>query len=201
MRNYIRKVLQEQVKEISEARRYTNYDINDESFAKLFQFFLTELPNNTGFSRAKMRRAFALTIRKWTEKPPQIISKKVIDHFISNYPNLNPFKVGYRPRGKFGIDVIFEHTTPINIFVTQLFNSKSLEEIRELMKNYTGMCIVTSEEDECLNTKGFSRTRPQGWQQAYTACDIQVMTEDEYKVYKTQIESEFNTDQEEEILN
>lgn len=184
MKDLIIQVVKKHVKNIKEARKYVNYDMNDESFARLFQFFLTELKNNTGFSRDKMRKSLILTIRMWTEKPPQIISKKVLDHFIENYPNTNPFKVTFRPRTKFGIPVIFEHTTPVNIFVTKLFDSKNIDDIRKTMNEYSGMCVITSDEDKCLHSKGFSKTRPQGWQQAYTECGIDVMNENQFNIYK-----------------
>jgi hypothetical protein len=186
MRDLIRKVILEYTDEVTEASRFKSFDMNDESFARLFSFFITELKNNTGFSHSKMKRAFVLTIRKWTEKPPQIISKKVLDHFIENHPNVNPFKVSHRPRNRFGIEVIFEHTTPVNIFVTQLFKAKSFEEIKDAMNNYTGMSIITRDEDYCLHRSGFSRTRPDGWMSAYAACDIEIMTEDEFNRYKSE---------------
>lgn len=183
MKELIRKILKEN---INEARRYSSYEMNDESFARVFEFFLNELKNNTGLSKAKMRKSLILTIRMWTEKPSNLISKKVLDHFIENYPNLNPYKVSFRPRNKFGIDVIFEHTTPVNIFVTQLFEAKSLDEIKLAMSNYSGLSIITLDEDRCLHSKGYSKSRPQGWRQAYLDCDIDVMDENQFNLYKQQ---------------
>ena len=177
-------VVKKYVKNIKEEKRYVNYDMNDESFARLFQFFLIELKNNTGFSKSKMRRALTLTIRKWTEKPPQMISKTVLDHFILNYPNVNPYDARFRPRNRWGIDVIFEHTTPVNLFVTDLFKSKDINDIRRVMNEYSGMSIITKDEDVCLHNRGFSRVRPQGWRQSYTECSIDVMDENQFNIYK-----------------
>lgn len=181
MKELIRKILKEN---ISEAKRFSSYEMNDESFARVFQFFLDELKNNTGLSKAKMRKSLILTIRMWTEKPSNLISKKVIDHFIENYPNLNPFKVSFRPRNKYGINVIFEHTTPVNIFVTQLFEANSLDEIKLAMSEYSGLSIITTEEDRCLHSKGYSKIRPQGWRQSYSECGIDIMDENQYNQYK-----------------
>jgi hypothetical protein len=186
MKDLIRHILREHTREIKEQSKFKNYDINDESFANLFNYFLIELKNNVGYSHSKMKKGFMLTVRAWSGKPPKIISKKVLDHFIENHPNVNPFKANHRPRNKYGIDVIFEHTTPVNNFMKQLISSKNLEEIKNVMRNYSGLCIISLDEDRCLFTSGLSRQRPEGWEQAYASCGIEVMTEAEYDVYKTQ---------------
>ena len=130
MKDLIRHILREHTSEIKEQSKFKNYDINDESFANLFNYFLTELKNNVGYSHSKMKKGFMLTVRAWSGKPPKIISKKVLDHFIENHPNVNPFKANHRPRNKYGIDVIFEHTTPVNNFMKQLIASKNLDEVK-----------------------------------------------------------------------
>lgn len=186
MRKLIKKVIREHTKEIGEAKRFSKYEMNEESFARVFFLFLTELKQNEGFSHSKMKKSFELTIRMWTEKPPKLISKKVLDHFIENYPNINPYKANYRPRNKYGIDTIFEHTTPVNNFVKQLLESETLEEVKSAMNNYTGLSIITLEEDRCLFNSGLSRNRPQGWRQAYESCNIEIMDENEFNNYKLQ---------------
>lgn len=184
MRDQIRNIIREHTRKISEAKRFVTYEMNDESFARVFFLFLQELKQNEGFSHSKMKKSFELTIRMWTEKPPKIISKKVIDHFIENYPNLNPFTAKYRPRNKYGIDIIFEHTTPVNNFVKKLLQSETLEQVKSAMQEYSGMCIITLDEDRCLFRSGLSRQRPQGWKQAYQSCGIEIMDENQYKNYR-----------------
>jgi len=187
MRQIIKNILREHTKEIKETKRFLNYDMNDDSFARLFHFFLTELKENEGFSHSKMKKAFELSLRMWTEKPPKIISKKVLDHFIENYPNINPFTAKYRPRNKYGIDLIFEHTTPVNNFVKKLLKSESLEDVKTAMREYSGMAIITLDEDRCLFKSGLSRQRPQGWEHAYTSCGIEIMDENQFKEYKNNV--------------
>ena len=186
MKDLIRDILREHTTEVMEQGRFKNFDVNDESFAKMFNYFLTELKNNVGFSHSRMKKAFTLAIREWSRRPPKIASKKVIDHFIENYPNVNPFKVNHRPRNKYGIDVIFEHTTPVNNFVKQLISSKNIDEIKNAMTNYTGMCIISLDEDRCLFRSGLSRQRPQGWEHAYASCGIEIIEESQYNNYKQQ---------------
>jgi hypothetical protein len=187
MKDLIKKILVEYSQEVTETQRFKDYNMNDESFARLFHFFLQELKVNTGFSKSKMLKGFERSIRHWSEKPPQIISKKVLDHFISNHPNQNPFKVTFRPRDKFGIPVIFEHTTPINLFVKKLSETQTLDDVRRIMNEFSGLSIITLEEDLCLRLKGHSRKRPEGWKQSYEECGIEVMTEDEFNEYKQEV--------------
>ena len=186
MKDLIRKVILEYTEEVKEGKRYTDFQMNDDSFARLFYFFLTELKENTGFSRAKMYKGFERSIRHWSEKPPELISKRVIDYFIDNHPNKNPFKSNFRPRDKYGIPVIFEHTTPVKVFITKLFETQTIEDVRRAMDEFSGLSIITVEEDKCLFSKGFSRSRPQGWRQSYRECDIEIMTEDEFNRYKSE---------------
>jgi hypothetical protein len=65
-------------------------------------------------------------------------------------------------------------------------NTETLEGIKEAMNEYSGMSIITLEEDRCLHSKGFSRNRPDGWMVAYAACDIVIMNESEYNNYKSE---------------
>lgn len=174
----------EGTKNLKESKKYVTYEMNKDSFARLFLSFLNEIRQNDGFSRSKMKYALDRTLRAWTDRPPEIISKRVIDYMIIHHPNVNPFTARFRPRNRFGINVIFEHTTPVNTFLKKLLDSNTLEDVKNAMNEYTGMCIITLEEDRCLSSKGLSRQRPQGWQQAYASCDIQIMNEGEYKIYK-----------------
>jgi hypothetical protein len=187
MRELIRQILHEHTKTLKEAKRFVTYEMNDDSFARVFHLFLTELKENEGFSHSKMKKAFELSIRMWTEKPPKIISKKVLDHFIEKYPNVNPFTAKYRPRNKYGIDLIFEHTTPVNNFVKKLLQSKNIDDVKNAMREYSGMAIITLDEDRCLHRSGLSRQRPQGWQQAYLSCGIEIMDENQFKEYKNNV--------------
>ena len=186
MRELIRNILHQHTKPLKEAKRFVTYEMNDDSFARVFFLFLNELKENQGFSHSKMKKAFELSLRMWTEKPPKIISKKVLDHFIENYPNINPFTAKYRPRNKYGIDLIFEHTTPVNNFVKKLLKSESLEDVKTAMREYSGMAIITLDEDRCLFKSGLSRQRPQGWEHAYTSCGIEIMDENQFNTYKQQ---------------
>jgi hypothetical protein len=172
------------IKRKEKTKKFLNYEMNEESFARIFYSFLNELKENDGFSHSKMKKSFELTIRMWTEKPPKIISKKVIDHLIENHPNVNPFTANYRPRNRYGVELIFEHTTPVNNFIKKIIKSKNLEDVKNTMKEYSGMCIITSDEDKCLFSGGLSRQRPQGWEHAYTSCGIEIMNEIEYNNYK-----------------
>ncbi len=193
MKELIRHILREHVGEIEEVRKpkYSNYDTNDESFAKVMFNYLSELKNNEGYSLNRMKYALQYTIRVWSDKPHKIISKKIADLFIENFPQENPFQVRWNKRKKYGVVngksyIVFEHATPINVFVNLLLKCKSVEDVRNIMMEYTGLCLIARDEDDCLNRSGFMSKRPDGWKVAYAACGIEVMDESEYNVYKTQ---------------
>jgi hypothetical protein len=194
MKDLIRHILREHVGEIKEVRKpkYSNYDTNDDSFANVFFLMITELKNNEGFSLSRMKKAFQYAIREWTKKSHKIISKKVAEHFIKNFPDVNPFSIVWGQRKKYGVVngksfLLFEHTTPVSVFLTSLSKVKTLEDVKNSMKEYSGICVITRDEDDCLNRSGFTSKRPDGWVQSYNACGIEVMNESEYDVYKQEI--------------
>ena len=192
MKQLIRHILREHVDELSEAK-FSNYEVSDEPYDNIFFIFINEYNKSKSFQKSNLKRAFQYAIREYTNKPHKLISKKVADHFISNFPTLSPFNVRYSNRKKFGtLDggqgfLLFEHTTPVAFFLEALSKSKTLEEVKLAMKEYSGVCLLTREEDNCLNTKGYRQKRPQGWKLAYDSCDIQVMDENQYNSYKLEI--------------
>ena len=159
MKQLIRHILREHVDELSEAK-FSNYEVSDEPYANIFFIFINEYNKSKSFQKSNLKRAFQYAIREYTNKPHKLISKKVADHFISNF------------------------TTPVAFFLEALSKSKTLEEVKLAMKEYSGVCLLTREEDNCLNTKGYRQKRPQGWKLAYDSCDIQVMDENQYNSYK-----------------
>jgi hypothetical protein len=191
MKQLIRHILREHNGELSEAK-FSNYEVSDEPYANIFYVFITEYNKSKGFEKSNLKRAFQYAIREYTNKPHKLISKKVADIFISKFPNSSPFNVRYSNRKKFGIldnnqgVLLFEHTTPVAFFLASLANSKTLEEVKQAMKDYSGVCLLTREEDDCLNTKGYRQKRPQGWKMAYESCNIQVMDESQFNTYKQQ---------------
>jgi hypothetical protein len=193
MKELIRHILREHTRDIGEARKpkYSNYDVNDESFARTFFHYINELPNNKDYSYNRVKKSLDYAIRLWTDKPHKIISKSVAEYFIENYPNANPFSVRWDHRKKYGVLggkslLVLEHTTPVNIFIKELLKCKSLDDVVRVMNEYTGVCLITREEDDCLNSKGLTSKRPDGWVIAYNSCGIEVMDESQFNTYKQQ---------------
>ena len=160
--------------------KYDNYDVNDESFARDFFHLLRELPKNKGYSYNRKLKLLNFAIRIWTDKPYKIISKKVEEHFSKNYPNIDPFSIRWDNRKKYGVVgnksiLVLEHTTPVNIFIKDLLKCKSLQEVITSMNEYTGVCLITRDEDDLLNLKGYRSKRPNGWEQSYKECGIKII--------------------------
>jgi len=193
MKDLIRHILREHIESIDEQRKskFSNYETNDESFANVIYNYLSELKNNEGYSLSRMKYALQYTIRIWSGKPQKIISKKVAEYFIKEFPTVNPFLVRWKQRKKYGMVggksfLLFEHTTPIKVFLDSLNKSKSVEDVKNAMKAYTGICVITRDEDDCLNRGGFTSKRPDGWMQAYQSCGIEIMDESQFNAYKQQ---------------
>ena len=72
------------------------------------------------------------------------------------------------------------------IFIKELLKCKSLDDVVRVMNEYTGVCLITREEDDCLNSKGLTSKRPDGWVIAYNSCGIEVMDESQFNTYKQQ---------------
>jgi len=190
MRDLIKNIIREHTSEIQEAR-FTNYEITDEPYANIFYVFITEYNSSKGYEKSNLKRAFQYAIRDYTLKPHKLISKRVAEHFIQKFPNSNPFEVRWQSRKKFGTVsggksfLLFEHTTPVKNFLITLANSKTLEEVKNAMRQYSGFALLTRDEDNCLRDKGYTSNRPQGWRQAYESCNIELIDENQYNTHKS----------------
>ena len=98
MKQLIRHILREHTNEIGEARKpkYSNYDVNDESFARTFFHYIQELPNNEGYSYNRVKKSLDYAIRLWTDKPHKIISKKGIEN-LNNPFTMNTYSKFKKP--------------------------------------------------------------------------------------------------------
>jgi hypothetical protein len=153
------------------------------TYAEMFLYFLTELKNKDGESHKIIKKAFTRAVRDWSDNKPQFISKVVAGHFKINHPTINPFVVNHRPRNKYGLDLILEHTTPVNNIVKSLMSvNPTIDEVKQVMSTHTGMAIITRDEDDHLKKMGYTTNRPNGWMNTYNECNIEVITEEEYTI-------------------
>jgi hypothetical protein len=74
--------------------------------------------------------------------------------------------------------VVWEHTTPLNILLKELITKRSQEEVNECMDSYSGVCLITREEDDVLNENKMRTVRPGGWEECYALCGIDVVRRD-----------------------
>lgn len=190
MKDSLRHILRKELVRLTEAR-HSNYEVSDEPYANIFFTFINEYNRSTGYQKANLRQAFQYAIREYTMKPHKLISKKIADHFIEHFPNVNPFQVRWNSRKKYGVVngksfILFEHTTPVKTFLLELAKCSTLDEVKQAMRDYSGICLVTRDEDDCLRQKGFNVDRADGWRVAYRACDIEVMDESQFNNYKFQ---------------
>jgi hypothetical protein len=197
MKDLIRHILIEEIKVknfIQEAKqkKIVCGDINDESFARIFHTLIQEYNNSNGKTQIQIKWAMQQAISCWSSKPFQMISKKIAEHFIKNHPNVNPFDIKWKGRKKYGVVdgnkslIVFEHTTPIMSFFRELVKLNSVEEILPKLREYSGICLITRDEDNCLYSKKLGSIRSDGWRVAYSSCGIEPLTKSEYESYKQQ---------------
>ena len=65
-----------------------------------------------------------------------------------------------------------------------LSKCKTLEEVKQTMRDYSGVCVISRPEDDCLRTGGYNMNRPDGWKRAYDSCGIGVLDETSFNNYR-----------------
>jgi len=175
--------------------KYFNRVTDNNSFARIIFTMVNEYHNAPdGFTKTQIKWSLQTTISCWSDKPYKMISKKIADHFIINHPTVNPFKLKWKTCKKYGVVgdrnqryIVFEHTTPISMVINQVFSSKTFDEILNVLELYSGICLITRDEDNVLYDKGYGSNRTIGWVKAYNDCGIEVITESQYNEYKNSL--------------
>jgi len=130
--------------------------------------------NNSHHRNAK--RALNRVLRAWTDYPANHVSENCLKLF--NSKKIDFTKIDRRHtlilgRNKSGKSkIVFEHSTPINELIAKLMKINTVERVNEALKNYSGVCWITREEDNALNEKGFKNDRHGNWMECYKLCGI-----------------------------
>ena len=131
-------------------------------------------------ARGTMRKLVA----KFSDRPPSLASKRALELAVANGSDLFEMRWAHRNRcgkikGKPAL--MWEHTTPNSVLCDQLLDCNSEEEIRTRLKNYSGVCWITREEDDLLNKAGYLAKRPGGWKKCYDSVGIKIVTKEEWR--------------------
>ena len=130
------------------------------------------------YSKKKLKEALKDCLKKWSDQPVKMVSENVfnmakncgIDAFKLMWPDRNVFdKIGNKS------SIVWEHTTPLNEFYLSLIESKDIDEVKDKLINYSGVCWITREEDNLLNKNKFRSNRPGGWAKCYGDCQIKIV--------------------------
>ena len=192
MKELIRHILREHTGKV-EVKEFARYDYTqqiDNSVVSRIMFKFVEEYNLTKIPYLKkiLKDQATNVFRLWTNRPPKYVSKKILERFLTFAPNINPYnftkKARKQMRGKERLvnvsDFIWEHTTPVINTINRIFKSQTIEEIINILNESIDVCLVTVEEDPCLNTSGFRIQRPEGWMVAYEKCGIVPVTKEDY---------------------
>jgi hypothetical protein len=192
MRDLIKRILREHTDKV-EVKEFARYDytqqIDNSAVARIMSKFVEEYNStNIPYLKKILKEQATNVFRLWTHRPPKYVSKKILERFLTFAPNINPFnftkKARKQMRGKERLvnvsDFIWEHTIPVINTINRIFKSRTIEEIINILNESSDVCLVTVEEDTCLNSSGFRIQRPEGWMKAYEKCGIVPITKDEY---------------------
>jgi hypothetical protein len=134
-------------------------------------------------------------IRTWSGNRAKLISKAALELFSSVKPEINPFDIRWEQRNILGTHsqrkpkIVWEHSIPVGQFIKELSTCKSFSEVETKMNLYPGVCWITREEDDALNSNGYKNSRPDGFKTCYTNCGIEVISEEELNSVRKIIQS------------
>ena len=131
-------------------------------------------------ARGMMRKL----VNKYTDRPPFLASEKALALAEKHGRNLFEMRWSHRNRcGKVNGKpaLMWEHTTPNSVLCDQLLDCSNEQEIRAALKNYSGVCWITREEDDILNSAGYLTKRPGGWKSCYSQVGISVVSKKDWE--------------------
>jgi len=133
----------------------------------------------TKHAKAELKGGLKDTLKKWTNTRVSMVSEGVmklakergVDPFVLTWPHRKLFNADLKGKS----EILWEHTTPLEEAFSELIQCNTKEQVWAFMKNYSGVCWVTREEDNRLNASGYKSKRPDGWQKCYGFCGIKII--------------------------
>jgi hypothetical protein len=128
-------------------------------------------------------------LRLLTGSHATFVSESVLKRIESNKLNVNPFKLIWEDRNKMGKILlgqrnvsfaVWEHAHTIKDMRDQLIMLDTRETVAKIIYDYPGVAWISRKEDDELNTRGFSRTRPGGFLKCYKEAGITLLNEQMY---------------------
>lgn len=123
-----------------------------------------------------VKRALNRLLRAWTDYPANYVSQNCLKMFrkakidVASIDRRHTLILGRNKENK--SKIVFEHSTPINDLIAVLINTNTLQDVNIVLKNYSGVCWITREEDDILNKNKFKNTRNGNWAKSYENCEI-----------------------------
>lgn len=161
----------------------------DKSFSKVIWVLVeqSKLYKSKSKEFKLIKSALNQVLRKWTDVSIDMISEGVIELFQNKNVEQSPFDtlptklnfLGKNEKGKSFL--VWEHTTPVNIFIEEtLLKMESEEQVFMAMSDYSGICLVTRKEDDRLNEKGMRNKRNPNWETCYKQANIVPISRNEF---------------------
>lgn len=166
----------------------------DKAFAKILWRMLQVYKDESNLDLKKeINSSIADVLKKWSNRPHNMISQKVKIEMKKRKIPVEPWNLKWSSKYCYNLDdtgkkngrwIVFEHTTPINIFIKEdLLMCKSENQTLEKLKTYSGICLITKEEDKRLAGLGFRFKRGNDWQLCYKKAGIVIVNKNSATIY------------------
>lgn len=145
----------------------------------IWEFIILYKKESDDFIKKNLKGALKTTSQKMTDQPVNYVSKGVLD--LCNAREIDPFSLLWPQRNILGTDekgrslLLWEHTTPLAELFNTLVECSSYSAVLDVLESYSGVCWITRQEDDRLNSSGFRSKRPEGWRTAYAKCGIEII--------------------------
>lgn len=163
-----------------------NTEDYDKAFSKILWRMLQVYKDESNPDLKKeINSAITDVLRKWSNRPHHMISQKVSKEIKKRKIPVESWNLKWSSKYCYNLDdagkkngrwIVFEHTIPINIFIKEdLLKCKSEKQTLEKLKTYSGICLITKEEDKKLASLGFRFKRGNDWELCYKKAGIVII--------------------------
>ena len=142
-----------------------------------------------------LKGALAYALRLFTGTHATFVSESVLINIELEKLYVDPFELKHEQRNKMGkipgwkfkngniremSFAVWEHTDTIKDMINLLITLDTKDAIADVLKNSPGVAWISRTENEKLNEKGYSKSRPGGALECYKEVNITLLNRDMY---------------------
>ena len=141
-----------------------------------------------------LKGALGYALRLFTGTHATFVSESVLMNIELKKLNENPFSLNYEKRNKMGTRkwrfkngesremsfAVWEHANTVKDMISLLITLDNKDDVADALKKYPGVAWISRTENEKLNEKGYSKTRPGGALKCYKEVGITLFNREMY---------------------